>query len=245
MLTGDNKLTAQAIASEVGIDEVMADVLPQDKQQVIESLKQDAHHLVAMVGDGVNDALALTSADLGIAIGGGSDIAIESSDIVLLKKELGDIISIVDLSRRVLNTIKGNLFWAFFYNCIGIVLASGILYPSLHIRLNPMIGSLAMSFSSVFVVLNALTIYGFKPHKNKVKSIKKEEETMTKTMELVVEGMMCGHCKMHVENACKGVKNVIDAVASVENKNVVITYQDEVDKDAIISAIKNAGYEAR
>ncbi len=245
MLTGDNHLTAQAIANEVGIDEVMADVLPQDKQAVIESLKEDNRHLVAMVGDGVNDALALTSADLGVAIGGGSDIAVESSDIVLLRKELGDIISIIDLSKRVLNTIKGNLFWAFFYNCIGIVLASGILYPSLGIRLNPMIGSLAMSFSSVFVVCNALTIYGFKPHKSNINISSKEEEKMNKTMEIVVEGMMCGHCKSHVEKAAKSVANVLDAEANLEKKNVVISYHDTVDRQAIIDAIKEAGYDAK
>lgn len=244
MLTGDNKVTAATIAQEVGIEEVISEVLPQDKQSIIKSLKNDDNHsLVAMVGDGVNDALALTSADLGIAIGGGSDIAIESSDIVLLKKDLGGIISIIDLSKRVLNTIKGNLFWAFFYNCLGIILASGILYPLIHIRLNPMIGALAMSFSSVFVVGNALTIYGFKPYKNIIDS-PKEEEKVNKVMEINVDGMMCGHCVMHVEKAVQCFSNVVSCKASLEQKKVVIEYQDELDRHEVIQAIKDAGYEA-
>ena len=175
MLTGDNQNTAKQIASEVGIDEVIAEVYPSDKQKVIKSLKKDEKHLVAMVGDGVNDALALTSADLGISLGNATDIAIESSDIVLIKNDLLDIIKMIDLSKRVLSVIKGNLFWAFIYNCIGIILASGILYPSFGIRLNPMIGALAMSFSSVFVVLNALTIYLFKMKDNKVEIIENKE----------------------------------------------------------------------
>lgn len=244
MLTGDNRVTASTIAQEVGIKEVISEVLPQDKQSIIKSLKnENGHALVAMVGDGVNDALALTSADLGIAIGGGSDIAIESSDIVLLKKDLGGIISVIDLSKRVLNTIKGNLFWAFFYNCLGIILASGILYPLIHIRLNPMIGALAMSFSSIFVVGNALTIYGFKPYKN-IKNSPKEEEKVNKVMELKVEGMMCGHCIMHVEKAIQCFSNVVSCKASLEQKKVVIEYQDELERQEVIQAIKDAGYEA-
>lgn len=235
MLTGDNKLTAEAIASEVGVNEVIAEVLPTDKNDVINSLKKDDKNLVAMVGDGVNDALALTTADLGIAIGAGSDIAIDSSDIVLLRNDLLDVLNVINLSKRVLNTIKGNLFWAFFYNCIGVILATGLLYPT--IKLNPMIGSLAMSFSSVFVVLNALTINLFK-----IKREKKEEVKMN-SITIGVGGMMCKHCKAHVEEACKKVSNVIDAVASLEDKNVTVTYQGEINVEAIKESIKQAGYD--
>lgn len=167
MLTGDNEITAQAIAQEVGIDKVISGVLPSEKQAVIKSLQTDKKHYVAMVGDGVNDAIALTSADLGIAIGAGTDIAIDSADIILIRNDLSDVKNVIILSKRVMNTIKLNLFWAFFYNAIGIFLASGILYPSLGIRLNPMIAALAMSFSSVFVVTNALTINLFKIKKEK------------------------------------------------------------------------------
>ena len=164
MLTGDNKDTALAIAKEVGIkkENVYSDVLPLDKEKIIKSLEKDDKHLVAMVGDGVNDALALTTADIGIAIGGGSDVALSSSDVVLLRNNLLDVLNVIRLSKRTLNTIKGNLFWAFFYNCVGILLACGAFYPSFGIKLNPMIASLAMAFSSVFVVLNALTINFFK-----------------------------------------------------------------------------------
>ena len=235
MLTGDNKLTAEVIASEVGVNEVIAEVLPTDKNDVINSLKKDDKNLVAMVGDGVNDALALTTADLGIAIGAGSDIAIDSSDIVLLRNDLLDVLNVINLSKRVLNTIKGNLFWAFFYNCIGVILATGLLYPT--IKLNPMVGSLTMSFSSVFVVLNALTINLFK-----IKREKKEEVKMN-SITIGVGGMMCKHCKAHVEEACKKVSNVIDAVASLEDKNVTVTYQGEINVEAIKESIKQAGYD--
>ena len=235
MLTGDNKLTAEVIASEVGVNEVIAEVLPTDKNDVINSLKKDDKNLVAMVGDGVNDALALTTADLGIAIGAGSDIAIDSSDIVLLRNDLLDVLNVINLSKRVLNTIKGNLFWAFFYNCIGVILATGLLYPT--IKLNPMVGSLAMSFSSVFVVLNALSINLFK-----IKREKKEEVKMN-SITIGVGGMMCKHCKAHVEEACKKVSNVIDAVASLEDKNVTVTYQGEINVEAIKESIKQAGYD--
>lgn len=242
MLTGDNFETAAVIAREIGVDEVIAEVYPTDKQRVIQSLKTDSKHLVAMVGDGVNDALALTSADLGIAIGGGSDVALESSDIVLLRNDLLDVLNVISLSKRVLRTIKGNLFWAFFYNCIGVVLACGIFYPAFGIKLNPMIGSAAMSFSSVFVVLNALTINLFKLKRTKTEQ--KEEEKM-KTLTLNVEGMMCKHCKAHVEEACRRVDGVLCAEASLEKKNVVLSYEKEIDKDAVVRNITDAGYEVK
>ena len=243
MLTGDHLYTAQAIAKEVGIIDVRAEVLPTDKKDVVEELKKETKGLVAMVGDGVNDALALSSADLGIAIGGGSDIALESSDIVLLKKDLSGLISIMDLSKRVLNTIRGNLFWAFIYNCIGVVLASGILYSSLGIRLNPMIGSLAMSCSSLFVVLNALTIYGFKG--NQKKNIERKEEMQMIETKVQVEGMMCAHCKKHVEDAALSVAHVLKADASLENKELTVYSNEEINKDALIQKIKEAGYDAK
>ena len=245
MLTGDNKKTAEAIASEIGVSKVIAEVYPSDKQDVINSLKTDNKHLVAMVGDGVNDALALASADLGIAIGAGSDIALESSDIVLLRNDLMDVLNVISLSKRVLNTIKGNLFWAFFYNCIGISLACGLFYPSFGIKLNPMIGSLAMSISSVSVVLNALTINLFKVKKTKVELKEIKEEEKMNTLVLNVEGMMCPRCKAHVENACKNVNGVVDAVASLEDKNVTVTFSGDALKDEVISSIVNAGYEVK
>lgn len=249
MLTGDNKFTANTIAKEVGVDRVIAEVFPEDKKQVVDSLKKDKKHLVAMVGDGVNDALALTSADLGIAIGGGSDIALDSSDIVLLRNDLMDVLNVISLSKRVLNTIKGNLFWAFFYNCIGVLLACGLFYPAFGIKLNPMIGSLAMSCSSVFVVLNALTINFFKVKKasaeRKEEAEQKEEETKMKELVLTVEGMMCDHCKAHVEKACMKVDGVASAEASLEKKNVTVTYRQDVDREALIRQIEDAGYQAR
>ena len=243
MLTGDNKIVADNIAKEVGIDKVISEVYPQDKQRIISSLKQDSKHLVAMVGDGVNDALALSSADLGISIGSGSDIALESSDIVLLRNDLLDVINVINLSKRVLNTIKGNLFWAFFYNCIGIILASGLFYYSLGIKLNPMIGSLAMSFSSVFVVLNALTINLFNVKKNK-NQIEGEKVNMEKEIVIKVEGMMCSHCKKRVEDCASSFNNVISCEASVERKELKVVYQDELDVEGIIQKINNQGYKA-
>ena len=242
MLTGDNKITAQTIADEVGISEVIAEVLPIDKQNVIKSLKHDNKHLVAMVGDGVNDALALTTADLGISLKGGSDIALETSDIVLLRNDLLDVVNVINLSKRVLRTIKGNLFWAFFYNSIGIVLASGLLYPLWQIKLNPMIGSLAMSLSSVFVVLNALTINLFKPKKY-IENVKEEEEM--KEIVLQVKGMMCEHCKKHVEDALLKVPGVTRVEVSLKENSAKIYSIQELNHNDLINAVKNAGYEAK
>lgn len=242
MLTGDNKITAQTIADEVGISEVIAEVLPIDKQNVIKSLKHDDKHLVAMVGDGVNDALALTTADLGISLKGGSDIALETSDIVLLRNDLLDVVNVINLSKRVLNTIKGNLFWAFFYNSIGIVLASGLLYPLWQIKLDPMIGSLAMSLSSVFVVLNALTINFFKPKKY-IENVKEKEEM--KEIVLQVKGMMCEHCKKHVEDALLKVPGVTRVEVSLKENNAKVYSNQELDRNKLIDAVKDAGYEAK
>ena len=243
MLTGDNLKTANAIAKEVGILNVIADVKPTEKQKVIQSLKKDDKHLIAMVGDGVNDALALTSADLGIAIGGGSDVAVDSSDIVLLRKDIMDVLNVISLSKRVLNTIKLNLFWAFFYNLICVIIATGVFYY-IHpkIKINPMIGSLAMSISSVSVVINALTINFFKPKNHQVQE---KEEKQMKTLVLNVEGMMCNHCKAHVEEACLKVKGVIDAKVSLEDKNVTLYYEEDIQQDLVIQNILNAGYKVK
>ncbi len=241
MLTGDNVATANKIASEVGITEVISEVMPIDKKDVISSLKKDNKHLVAMAGDGVNDALALTYADLGISLKGGSDIAKETSDIVLLRNDLLDVVNSIKLSKRVINTIKLNLFWAFFYNSVGIVLASGLLYPFFKIQLNPMFGSLAMSLSSVFVVTNALTINLFKI--KRVENKGKEENKME--IVLKVEGMMCAHCKAHVEGALLKIDGVKSAVASLEKNNVVVTLDKDVDKNILIHTIEEAGYKAK
>ena len=246
MLTGDNRKTAEAIAKEVNVDEVISDVHPEDKQKVINSLKTNDKNLIAMVGDGVNDAPALTSADLGIAIGGGSDIALESSDIVLLRNDLMDVLNVISLSKRVLNTIKVNLFWAFFYNFICVIIATGIFYYiNPNFKINPMIGSLAMSISSVSVVLNALTINFFKVKKSVTQQKQRKEETKLNTIVLQVEGMMCNHCKEHVENACKSIKNVVQASASLDKKNVTIEYVDAINQDEIIQSIENAGYKVK
>lgn len=249
MLTGDNHEIANNIANEVGIKEVYSEVLPKDKQTIMNTFKTDKKSLVAMVGDGVNDALALTSSDLGIAIGSGSDVALESSDIVLLRNDLLDLVNVIKLSKRTLNTIKGNLFWAFFYNCIGVVLASGLFYYSFGIKLNPMIGSLAMSFSSVFVVLNALTINFFKVNKSSIEEKenidnKLEEKNMEKEICINVEGMMCAHCKKRVEDVCLSQANVISAEASLEKNNLIIKYQNQINVDELIKKINEQGYKA-
>ncbi|MBQ3571974.1 MAG: cadmium-translocating P-type ATPase [Clostridia bacterium] len=235
MLTGDNTLTANVIAKEVGIDKVIADLYPDQKLKEIEKLKNSKNCFVAMVGDGVNDAPALMSADIGIAMGGGSDIAAESGDIVLLRKDLTDVVNVIDLSKRVVSTIKTGLFWAFFYNLICIVIASGIFYHINGLKINPMIGSLAMSLSSVSVVLNALTINLFKPNKkeqeenNSCPIIINEEikENIMKTYTLKVEGMMCPRCVAHVEKACLSVSGVQSAKADLENACVEIVCDGE------------------
>lgn len=239
MLTGDNKLVANSVAKDAEIDEVIAEVLPSDKSKIIESLKTDKKHLVAMVGDGVNDAIALTSADIGIAIGSGSDIAIDSSDIILKRNDLRDVLNVIDLSKRTLTTIAINLFWAFFYNCIGIIIASGVFYPSFGLKLSPMIGSLAMSFSSVFVVLNALTLNLFKLKNNKERKYKKMEEIV-----LEIDGMACMHCLKRVEDALKNINGVKEVKVSLEEKNAIIRGKN-LRKEVLIDAINKAGYQAK
>lgn len=250
MLTGDNRKTAEAIAKEVNVDEVISDVHPEDKQKVINSLKTNDKNLIAMVGDGVNDAPALTSADLGIAIGGGSDIAIESADIVLLRNDLLDVLNVISLSKRVINTIKLSLFWAFFYNFVCVILSTEFLYylTDKKFMMTPMIASVAMSISSVSVVLTSLTINFFKVKKaknsnNSSVSIKEKNKMQTKV--IYVDGMMCNHCKAHVEEACKKVPGVSDAVVSLQDKNVTVTCEEKVTDEALKQSIKEAGYEAK
>ena len=267
MLTGDNEVTAQAIKEQVGIDEVVAGVLPTQKEEKISALKQ-AGHKVAMIGDGVNDAPALASADVGIAIGAGTDVAIESADIVLMKNDLLDAVGAVKLSKAVIRNIKENLFWAFFYNSIGIPLAAGVLYPLFQIKLNPMFGAAAMSLSSVCVVSNALRLRWVKLHDakktqsepyqdvaastiadinqhnaldNNIKSTNNDKGESTMTTTISIEGMMCAHCQAHVEKALKEVAGVTEVTVSLENKNAVVTGDASV--ETLKQAVVDAGYE--
>lgn len=246
MLTGDNNKTAEIIAKEVGVDEIYANVFPKDKANVINSLKKDDKHLVAMVGDGVNDAPALTSADLGIALGAGSDIALDCADIILLRDDLLDVNNVISLSKRTLNTIKLGLFWAFFYNFICVILSTGFLYYINGFKMSPMIGSIAMSLSSVSVVLNALTINLFKGEKSvnmMNKQIEKNDEVNVKVLK--VDGMMCAHCVKHVEDACRKVQGVKNAKASLENKNVTIECDNSTSLEEIKKQIESAGYKVK
>ncbi len=242
MLTGDNEKTAQAIAAGAGITRVIADVLPQDKAGAVRQLQQQGHR-VLMVGDGINDAPALVTADVGMAIGAGTDIAIDSADVVLMSGSLTSVYNAIDLSRATIRNIKQNLFWAFFYNCLGIPVAAGVLYPSFRIQLSPMIGSAAMSFSSVFVVSNALRLWLFKPKKVTVaedKTQEIEEEIPVETI-IKVEGMMCSHCKARVEQVCQAVEGTECAVVDLQAKQV--TVMGNACPDALKKAITDAGYE--
>lgn len=250
MLTGDNKLTANNIAKEVGVDEVVAEVLPDEKEAIIRALQK--YGKVAMVGDGINDSPALAKADIGIAIGAGSDIAIESADVVLERNDLNDVAATLKLSRSTLLNIYENLFWAFIYNIIGIPLAAGVFIPIFGWELNPMFGALAMSLSSVCVVLNALRLNIVNIHKtshikikNKFKNQKllEKKENEMKTIILNVNGMMCAHCEITVSNALKKIDGVVDAVADHESKKVTITLNKNVDISLLKQAIINCGYE--
>lgn len=252
LLTGDNQRTAEAIARQVGVDRVIAQVLPQDKARCIEDL-QKAGRLVAMVGDGVNDAPALVTADVGLAIGAGTDVAIESADVVLMRSSLMDIVDAAALSRATLRNIRQNLFWAFFYNSIGIPVAAGVLYPALGITLNPMIAAAAMSLSSVCVVSNALRLRGWKgsapvrrgetPANTQSEPAapaaqhNEEEPTMKKT--LSIEGMMCAHCAAHVEKALNALPGVTAAV-DLAGRSAVVT--GDVSDEALKKAVADAGY---
>jgi Cu+-exporting ATPase len=244
MLTGDNRLTAEAIARDLGIDHVVAQVMPSDKELHVRQL-QEAGKTVLMVGDGINDAPALVRADVGMAIGAGTDIAMESADIVLMKSDLLDAVGAVQLSRAVIRNIRMNLFWAFFYNTLGIPIAAGVLYLPLGLKLSPMLGAAAMSLSSVCVVTNALRLRFFKPDLPKpvettpTEEIIKEETTM-KTV-LTVEGMMCKHCQAAVEKALSAVPGVESAVVDLEAKTATVT--GEADTAALSAAVTEAGYD--
>ncbi len=233
MLTGDNRATAEAIARKLEIRDISAEVLPTHKEAEIAALQAQGHK-VAMVGDGINDAPSLVRADVGIAIGAGTDIAMEAADIVLMRSDPLDVATAVSLSRATIGNIKMNLFWAFFYNALGIPVAAGVLYPAFGILLNPMIAAAAMSFSSLCVVSNALRLRSFKP---KIITLPKGEEAMT----MKIEGMMCKHCQAHVEKALQAVPGVESVEVSLENKCATVT--GTADLDALKKAVVDAGYE--
>ena len=235
MVTGDNKIVANYIGSKLNIKNVIAEVLPKDKKDIVEKLQKDKKK-VAFIGDGINDTVALTASDVGIAIGTGTDIAIESADIVLMKDSLNDVITAIDLSKAVINNIKLNLFWAFIYNIIGIPIAAGIFYLSFGLKLNPMIGAAAMSFSSVCVVTNALRLNKFKP------KIKEEEKIMDNTKIIYIDGMSCNHCKMCVEKALNEIEGIINVDVNLEEKKAVVTYEKNIEDDVLNKVIKDAGF---
>ncbi len=236
MLTGDNKETAEHIANQAGINNVYAELLPQDKENIIKEIQKKGIK-TAMVGDGINDAPALMRSDLGIAIGAGTDVALESADIILIKNNLLDALTAVKLSHATIKNIKTNLFWAFFYNIIGIPVAAGIFYKSFCITLNPMIAAAAMSFSSIFVVTNALRLKFFKAE---------EYSKGDKIMKVIVNvnGMNCNHCKMAVEKALNTVDGVVSAEVNLEAKNASVTLSKEVADSDLMNVVNEAGFEA-
>ena len=239
MLTGDNSRTAEAIGREAGVSEVMAGLLPGEKERIIRTLAKEGR--VIMVGDGINDAPALTRADVGMAIGGGTDIAIESASVVLMGSSLRDVTDAIRLGRRVLKNIYENLFWAFCYNCIGIPLAAGVL----GLELNPMFGAAAMSLSSVTVVMNALRLNGFKSKYNKtkindLKPIEKEKVNMTVTMK--IQGMMCPHCEARVRDTLSAIDGVISADVSHSEDRATLVIEDSLSTEVLTSAVEGAGY---
>jgi len=245
MLTGDNDATARTIAEKAGITHVISDVLPGDKAKVIEKLRSEGKN-VLMVGDGINDAPALVTANVGIAIGTGTDIAIESADVVLMNNSLMGVCEAIELSKATIRNIRQNLFWAFFYNILGIPVAAGLLYPLFGIQLSPMLGAAAMSMSSVFVVTNALRLRLFKPRYSSEHQIAesqsaeiKEEKNMVTVIK--VEGMMCPHCKARVESVCKAIPGVTDAVVDLQDKQVTVTGEAAI--ASLKKAIQDAGYE--
>lgn len=266
MLTGDNKVTAEAIRQELDIEEAVSDVLPTEKEACVRSY-QERGHKVAMVGDGINDAPALTRADIGIAIGAGTDIAIESADVVLMKDSLQDVVTAIELSKSVIRNIHMNLFWAFFYNILGIPVAAGALFPAFGLRLSPMIGSAAMSLSSVCVVTNALRLRLFGPSRSENERESKIQEaagadmqaadvdmqnknqdenekgSMVMKKKLIVEGMMCAHCKMHVEKALAAVEGVKSAQVDLDKKQAEVELSADVADQVLMDAVKEAGYE--
>lgn len=244
MLTGDNRRTANAVGKGLNIDEVISDVLPADKESVIRRL-QDQNRKVMMVGDGINDAPALMRADVGVAIGKGTDIAIDSADIVLMKNSLLDVNTAIDLSVSVIRNIKMNLFWAFFYNFLGIPVAAGVFYPLFGWLLSPMLGSAAMSLSSVCVVTNALRLRFFEPKKIDIKEetiIEKEDTKMMKKT-MIVDGMMCQNCVRHVKKALESIDGVVSVNVDLDSKTAEIEMKQEIDDKILLDAVKEEGYE--
>ena len=246
MLTGDNEATAKAIAAKAGITHVISDVLPTDKAGAVQKLQAQGHK-VLMVGDGINDAPALVTADVGMAIGAGTDIAMESADVVLMNSSLAAVSGAIELSKATIRNIRQNLFWAFFYNTLGIPIAAGVLFLPLGLQLSPMLGAAAMSMSSVFVVTNALRLRFFKsktapaaPVVEEMIEETTEEETVMETV-IKVNGMMCKHCKARVEQVCKAVPGTVDAVVDLEAKTVTVT--GDADLAALKKAIADADYE--
>ena len=237
MLTGDNALTAKAIGQQLGV-ETIAEVLPQDKEKHIRDLQEKGQRVI-MVGDGINDAPALMRADVGIAMTSGTDIAMDSADIVLMKNDLNDVVTSIDLSRAVIKNIKQNLFWAFIYNIIGIPIAAGLFYSTLGWLLDPMYGAAAMSLSSVFVVSNALRLRFFQSKQSKVED--KEEKKMKK---MNIEGMMCKHCQAHVEKALNGIDGV-HATVNLEENCAYLDLDKEVSEEVLIHAVEEAGYSVK
>lgn len=260
MLTGDNRATAEAIRKQLGIETAISDVLPTEKEANIRALQMKGKK-VAMVGDGINDAPALTRADVGIAIGAGTDIAIDSADVVLMKDSLYDVATAIGLSRAVIRNIHMNLFWAFFYNVLGIPVAAGVLYPAFGLLLSPMLGSAAMSLSSVCVVLNALRLRFFKrkeailtgqagvkpiapksaSRSDQTDTIKKKEGVTMKKV-LKVDGMMCAHCQMHVEKALAAVDGVQKAEVDLAKKQAAVSLLRDVPDQKLMDAVSQAGY---
>lgn len=249
MLTGDNKRTAEAIAKELDI-QVIAEVLPQDKEREVRRLQEQGKK-VAMIGDGINDAPALMRADVGVAIGAGTDVAMESADIILMKSDLMDAVTAIELSHATIRNIKENLFWAFFYNACGIPLAAGVFYPLLEWKLNPMFAAAAMSFSSAFVVGNALRLRLFRPKYAKTTTAlpkediqkeptQKEEIGMKKVLK--IEGMMCNHCTGRVEKALNDLEGVT-AEVSLEGKSATVTLSKDVSDETLVQTVTDAGYE--
>lgn len=262
MLTGDNNLTANAIGKDLGIDKIISEVMPQDKEKEVEKLQKEGKK-VAFIGDGINDSPALARADVGLAIGSGTDIAIESADIVLMKDDLRDVNTAIDLSRATINNIKLSLFWAFIYNIIGIPIACGVFYPMFGLKLNPMFGALAMSLSSVCVVTNALRLRKFKNNNGKFiedkeilvkecndikceqnKAKKAENEEESKIMKTIkINGMACNHCKMTVEKVLGEIDGVEKVEVNLENKEAKVTLTKDIENDIFKAAVEGAGFE--
>ncbi len=256
MLTGDNSRTANAVAKLINADEVISEVRPEDKEKYIRKQREQGY-FTAMTGDGINDSPALAGADVGIAVGSGTDIAIDSADVILMKDSLMDVVNAIDLSKAVMRNIKMNLFWAFFYNILCIPLAAGVFYLPFGIKLNPMIGSAAMSISSVCVVLNALRLRFFKinsqnanypENKNvltdslNINNNNNEKGVNAMKKVLVVDGMMCGHCVQHVQKALTSLSGIKDAEVNLEKKTAEVVMESDISDDILIKAVTEAGY---